>query len=639
MITSFHEPTDENGDEIKSVKVLTTKISSLESMIRMLNGKSDLNIQYFLPSDACLLKCTQMNSIVRQIDSCSQGNTLEEEKQVQGYAQEDCIFGISRFFQQHVCIDNSHDDFNYQDTQVLVTFETYGPPTNTTNCDSQVSEMVVAENLHHVKFVDATHMNIPKTLEEIYCMLRTILVCSKCCRTNDQRHAPNGSLRNYNICQCVSPWSLQEDREMGNSNSCGETSVCLLIPYETTHDDDHDSHSGEDDDDGDCDSQEAQLAQMCTFRVGDAAPSFYLHCAAPIALVTSDSVNEQLLQYISNNRRQQEQHHSRLSYPQYGTESNMCLALVYRQIPPRFHLQHAATLLSDFIPDQYHARPQDIIHENYVNDSALLDSNIEASNTSSIRTAPLWEAYMKPKHEREYNSFETPASPEVRVLYRQVAPPYISNWKSYYHHILQYFLEPQNFRALQEEARQIPQWSPWPEQQHYDTQSGYNWTVFPLCHTFPATDSTKRKWIQSTCAVCPRTVQMLLKDNGLKNTLRTALFSRLRPNTTLAPHTGWEDLANHVFRVHIPLIVPSVRCGDNGMVSCCGTWVDGCVKLHEEGVIQVFDDSKVHRAFNYSHSEERIVLIIDLARPKDLPLGTAVGGHTEELDAFINEML
>jgi aspartyl/asparaginyl beta-hydroxylase (cupin superfamily) len=97
---------------------------------------------------------------------------------------------------------------------------------------------------------------------------------------------------------------------------------------------------------------------------------------------------------------------------------------------------------------------------------------------------------------------------------------------------------------------------------------------------------------------------------------------------TLAPHTGWEDLANHVLRIHVPLIVPS----------CCGTWVEGCVRIHQEGIIQAFDDSKVHRAFNYNSTEERIVLIIDLARPPTLPIGTAIGGHTEELDNFIEQM-
>jgi hypothetical protein len=89
------------------------------------------------------------------------------------------------------------------------------------------------------------------------------------------------------------------------------------------------------------------------------------------------------------------------------------------------------------------------------------------------------------------------------------------------------------------------------------------------------------------------------------------------------------DLANYVYRVHLPLQVPP-----GGL---CGTWVDGCVETHEVGRLQAFDDSKTHRAFNYS-SYDRVVLILDVARPTDLPLGTAEGGHSDELDEFIEQM-
>jgi hypothetical protein len=73
----------------------------------------------------------------------------------------------------------------------------------------------------------------------------------------------------------------------------------------------------------------------------------------------------------------------------------------------------------------------------------------------------------------------------------------------------------------------------------------------------------------------------------------------------------------------------------NYNMGLCGAWVDGCVNTHEGGRIMVFDDSKVHRAFNYSDGE-RVVLIIDLERPQDLPIGTATGGHSDELDDFIS---
>ena len=66
----------------------------------------------------------------------------------------------------------------------------------------------------------------------------------------------------------------------------------------------------------------------------------------------------------------------------------------------------------------------------------------------------------------------------------------------------------------------------------------------------------------------------------------------------------------------------------------CGMWVDGEVEYHSLGNIIVFDDSKRHKAFNYSTSE-RVVLIVDLLRPMGVRHGTAVGGHTEELNMLM----
>ena len=208
-------------------------------------------------------------------------------------------------------------------------------------------------------------------------------------------------------------------------------------------------------------------------------------------------------------------------------------------------------------------------------------------------------------------------------------------------------MKPENIAVITDEALRIPQWTAWPEKTHYsspdDDEEGDDesesredspypatWTVFPLCHTFPANIVENRKWIGKTCNFVPRTAALL---EGLGPALRTALFSRLEPRTTLSAHTGWADLANHVLRLHIPLVVP----GGSHNLGLCGTWVDGNVETHRMGEVVCFDDSKVHRAFNYT-DEERIVLIVDLARTDALPLGTATGGHTEELDKFIQEL-
>lgn len=179
--------------------------------------------------------------------------------------------------------------------------------------------------------------------------------------------------------------------------------------------------------------------------------------------------------------------------------------------------------------------------------------------------------------------------------------------------------------AIREEALAVSaQWTPWPEYHFRDGGVENDWRVVPFLHTFPATDPSKTRWIQSTCARCPATVRALRQ---LGPVLRTALFSKLGPDTRLSAHTGWEDLANFVLRVHLTLAAPP---------GVCGTWVEGEVRLHRVGDFIVFDDSKVHKAFNLHQSESRIVLIMDLVRPEHLPVGVAVGGHTEELDEFIS---
>ncbi|CAN0471269.1 unnamed protein product, partial [Discosporangium mesarthrocarpum] len=146
--------------------------------------------------------------------------------------------------------------------------------------------------------------------------------------------------------------------------------------------------------------------------------------------------------------------------------------------------------------------------------------------------------------------------------------------------------------------------------------------VFPFVHTFPAYDPSKTTWVASTCDMCPRTTALLRRVPEI----RTALFSRLGPKCRISGHRGWADLANHVLRCHLPLVVPGERS--------CGLWVDGEVRHHVEGEVLVFDDSKLHKAFNNSGGE-RLVLIVDILRPPGMPLGMAEGGHTPELDNFI----
>ncbi|CAM9599968.1 unnamed protein product, partial [Heterosigma akashiwo] len=158
-----------------------------------------------------------------------------------------------------------------------------------------------------------------------------------------------------------------------------------------------------------------------------------------------------------------------------------------------------------------------------------------------------------------------------------------------------------NYEDILQEAEAVTGWHAWPEY-HFREGGNNDWKVFPFAYCFPADDESRLAWVEKTCSYCPKTVEVLKQIPGL----RTALFSRLGPGTRLSTHTGWEDLANHVLRAHLGLRVPP-----GGR---CGLWVEGKVELHEARQINVFDDSKRHKAFNDS-AEERLVLIVDLARP------------------------
>ncbi len=327
--------------------------------------------------------------------------------------------------------------------------------------------------------------------------------------------------------------------------------------------------------------EDKEIDELLHFRTGDAAPSYFLHSASRLC---GDLITQ------LKNMSSSEDTESKCSL-------RTTLLLVYRPLPPRDTLSH---------------------------------STLSQGKTFK---GCLLEAYLDDAEDSELDMYEKAEKPKS-VKHRMVSPPYLSHEQEY-PGILDSLLK--SIDTIRNEARTIPRWTAWPEKSHYADNS---WNVFPLCYTFPANEIAKRKFVDRTCSFVPETTKLL---QTLGPILRTALFSRLDAGSRLGAHTGWEDLANHVLRIHIPLFVPgnssmtdnTNRHADNYNMGLCGVWVDGCVDTHEEGRIIVFDDSKVHRAFNYSNGE-RIVLIIDLARPQGLPMGTASGGHSDELDDFIS---
>lgn len=316
------------------------------------------------------------------------------------------------------------------------------------------------------------------------------------------------------------------------------------------------------------------LNTLLDFRVSDACPSWFFHGYA----------------YMQGDNDERD------------ASSPDSVLFIYKRLPDRIHLS------------QEHP---DIASKN--------------GEVPKLLDGCLWErVILKPQDtgEEDHKSGEgVVGEEEPNPTYRMVSPPYLNLTETYGSRIAEDLFSEEALQIFRSEALAIPQWTPWPETQHYSVgpNGETTWSVFPLCYCFPAHDIAKRSWVEQTRQFCPQTCQRL--ESVLGDTLRTALFSQLKPETRLEAHTGWKDLANSVLRLHIPLVVPEM----------CGTWVDGCVETHQAGRPLLFDDSKIHRAFNYS-KKGRIVLIVDLARPTSLPPGYATGGHSEELDAFILQM-
>lgn len=402
----------------------------------------------------------------------------------------------------------------------------------------------------------------------------------------------------------ASPWnsayqshdaSVTIDNHINKTSFTADTVFALLVKNPTISDDQLTSNEDENYDTFWDELEETELNNLLKFRTGDAAPSYSLYSTSHLVGGTADYLCRVLYSKHAMNEHEN------------GALSDEML-LVYRHHQPRRILT-----LNEPLHTSCSCIPQTI---------------------NSGFVGCLWETYKDCILPNEESNDLDEASKLQRVVkHRMVSPPYLSVEQEYpglFDSLLR------NIDAIRDEARDIPQWTAWPERNHYSSSTDddadtypASWTVFPLCHTFPANDVSQRKFIEMTCSFVPNTTTLL---KGLGPALRTALFSRLEKQTTLGTHTGWSDLANHVLRVHVPLVVPS-----GGL---CGTWVDGCVETHDEGRVVCFDDSKIHRAYNYSN-EERIVLIIDLARRTSghlaLPIGTATGGHTDELDAFVNE--
>ena len=197
-------------------------------------------------------------------------------------------------------------------------------------------------------------------------------------------------------------------------------------------------------------------------------------------------------------------------------------------------------------------------------------------------------------------------------------------------------------------------WIDWPEKQLYNNNNKDSWKIFP----FYGFD----KWIDKNCKRCP-TIYNFIKT--IPN-LKLATLSKLSSKTKLNPHRGWGSHSNFVLRCHYGIIVPD-KCyvsvsnnikpplhdndndndndnDDNDIIS--KTYPDDYIYKYSNGIIEeiqfhkqfkwtIFDDSETHYAGNLSNTD-RIVLIIDITRPKSIKNGTSEIGHSSELLQLID---
>jgi hypothetical protein len=179
-----------------------------------------------------------------------------------------------------------------------------------------------------------------------------------------------------------------------------------------------------------------------------------------------------------------------------------------------------------------------------------------------------------------------------------------------------------SLHEIERELQVSSVWQDWPETYLY--RPGQSWKVIPFCATFPGDDATATKWNHPMVSRFPRTVELLRQIPNV----RTAGFSKLGSHTSLEYHQGWAALSNHVLRCHFPILVPEVNV-------TCGVICENGFQFHRRGEWMVFDDSKLHKAFNHS-DEDRVVLIVDMARPSFIQKGRSAVGMSPQLNLFLD---
>jgi aspartyl/asparaginyl beta-hydroxylase (cupin superfamily) len=157
-------------------------------------------------------------------------------------------------------------------------------------------------------------------------------------------------------------------------------------------------------------------------------------------------------------------------------------------------------------------------------------------------------------------------------------------------------------------------WNDWPETWLYDTNK--KWNIIPFI--------VFGKEVKKNCIKCPKLYEFIKSVPEIN----IATLSKFSPGLKLDTHQGWSNHSNYIIRCHFGLDVPP-GCY---MSVADSEFAKGERKYHKNNEWLCFDDSKYHYAHN-SSDKERIILIVDVKRPKHIKEGASVFEDSKE---FLN---
>lgn len=141
------------------------------------------------------------------------------------------------------------------------------------------------------------------------------------------------------------------------------------------------------------------------------------------------------------------------------------------------------------------------------------------------------------------------------------------------------------------------------------------WNTSAIRTTVPSTLETQAyDYLDLLCPELNTLRDHLLKINPQ---ILNIFISHMLPQTTTPIHSGYSDVSRHVLRCHLPVYLPEENQS--------GITLNGSSHFHKLGEFLIFDDTYPHQGFNQSSSHDRIVVIIDIPRPKlSLPFSNKV---------------